>query len=40
LNLPKAPRWLREILYGALKHGPHTNAVSRGVVMESYRDLD
>lgn len=40
LDLPKAPRRLREIPDGALQHRSHAHAVSRGIVMERHRDLD
>ena len=39
-DMPEASRRLGEIPDGALQHRPHTDAVSGGVMMERYSDLD
>ena len=39
LDMPKAPRRLGEIRDGAFQHRSHAHPVSRGIVVEGYRDL-
>jgi hypothetical protein len=40
LNLPKTPRRLGEVPYGAFEDGAHADPVSSGVMMEGNRDLN